>query len=216
LVGLFKIGSRLFTGEGPEAVRRIAALGVGIFLDLKFHDIPNTVMGAIRAAASLPGIKLINIHAAGGPAMMRAAAEALAPFPNRPQLLGVTVLTSMDKKTMNQVGVPGTTTKQVVKLAQLAKKSGLDGVVTSGHEVKALRRAVGPGFIILVPGIRPRTTSLAKKTDDQERIVTPGEAIRSGADYIVVGRPITGASDPAAAARAVIEEIAEAEAASKR
>ncbi len=197
-------------------MRRIAALGVGIFLDLKFHDIPNTVMGAIRAAASLPGIKLINIHAAGGPAMMRAAAEALAPFPNRPQLLGVTVLTSMDKKTMNQVGVPGTTTKQVVKLAQLAKRSGLDGVVTSGHEVKALRRAVGPGFIILVPGIRPHAASSTRKTDDQERIVTPGEAIRASADYIVVGRPITGAPDPAAAARAVIEEIAKAEAASKR
>jgi orotidine-5'-phosphate decarboxylase len=206
----------LFTGEGPEAVRRIAALGVGIFLDLKFHDIPNTVIGALRAAASLPGIKLINIHAAGGPAMMRAAAETLASLKDRPQLLGVTVLTSMDKKTMNLVGVPGTTTRQVVKLARLAKKAGLDGVVTSGHEVKALRRAVGPGFIILVPGIRPRTASGQKKTDDQERTVTPYEAIRDGADYIVVGRPITGASDPAAAVRAVLDEIVEAEAAAKR
>ncbi len=193
-------------------MRRIAALGVGIFLDLKFHDIPNTVIGALRVAAALPGIKLINIHAAGGPAMMRAAVGALAPLADRPRLLGVTVLTSMDKRTMNIVGVPGTTTKQVVKLARLAKKTGLDGVVTSGHEVKALRRAVGPGFIILVPGIRPRTSSGTRKTDDQERTVTPGEAIRAGADYIVVGRPITGAPDPAAAARAVLDEIAEAEA----
>ena len=206
----------MFTGEGPEAVRRIAALGVGIFLDLKFHDIPNTVIGALRAAASLPGIKLINLHAAGGLAMMRAAVETLAPLKDRPQLLGVTVLTSMDKRTMNVVGVPGTTTKQVVKLARLARKAGLDGVVTSGHEVKALRRAVGPGFIILVPGIRPRTASGQEKIDDQERTVTPYEAIRAGADYIVVGRPITGASDPSAAARAVLDEIAEAEAAFKR
>jgi orotidine-5'-phosphate decarboxylase len=202
----------LFTGEGPEAVRRIAALGVGIFLDLKFHDIPNTVIGALRVAAALPGIQLINIHAAGGPAMMRAAAGALAPLADRPRLLGVTVLTSMDKRTMNIVGVPGTTTKQVLRLARLAKKAGLDGVVTSGHEVKALRRAVGPGFIILVPGIRPRTSSGIRKTDDQERTVTPGDAIRAGADYIVVGRPITGAPDPAAAAQAVLDEIAEAEA----
>jgi orotidine-5'-phosphate decarboxylase len=193
-------------------VRRIAALGVGIFLDLKFHDIPNTVIGALRASAALPGIKLINIHAAGGPTMMRAAAEALSPLADRPRLLGVTVLTSMDKRTMNIVGVPGTTTKQVLRLARLAKKAGLDGVVTSGHEVKALRRAVGPGFIILVPGIRPRTSSGIRKTDDQERTVTPGDAIRAGADYIVVGRPITGAPDPAAAARAVLDEIAEAEA----
>lgn len=193
-------------------MRRIAALGVGIFLDLKFHDIPNTVIGALRVAAALPGIQLINIHAAGGPAMMRAAAGALAPLADRPRLLGVTVLTSMDKRTMNIVGVPGTTTKQVLRLARLAKKAGLDGVVTSGHEVKALRRAVGPGFIILVPGIRPRTSSGIRKTDDQERTVTPGDAIRAGADYIVVGRPITGAPDPAAAAQAVLDEIAEAEA----
>lgn len=221
LPGLFKIGKQLFTAAGPEAVRRISSLGTGIFLDLKYHDIPNTVVGAVLAAASHPNIKLVNIHTLGGIEMMRKAAEALAPIPNRPKLLGVTILTSLDAKAMAGVGISGTPATRALALAKLAKRAGLDGVVASTHEVKAIKRACGKDFIVVVGGTRPAAENRGKKTpsgkrDDQSRIATPGEAVLAGADYMVVGRPITEAADPVSAARAIVDEIARAEASLKK
>jgi orotidine-5'-phosphate decarboxylase len=221
LVGLFKIGKQLFTAAGPEAVRKIASLGTGIFLDLKYHDIPNTVNGALRAAAAHPGIKLVNIHALGGFEMMQQAARTIHAIPNAPKLLGVTILTSMDQKQMRGVGISGSAANRVMSLAKLAKKAGLDGVVASAHEVKALRRTLGKDFILALGGIRPDTkvpggkNASKRKRDDQSRISTPGGAIRNGATYLVVGRPINAAPDPVASARAILDEIAEAEAESK-
>jgi orotidine-5'-phosphate decarboxylase len=218
LAGLFKIGKQLFTAAGPEAVRRIASLGTGIFLDLKYHDIPNTVNGALKAAAALPGIKLVNIHTLGGSEMMRQAAQTIASVPNPPKLLGVTILTSTDQKTMREVGISGSPAGRVLALGKLAKKAGLDGLVASAQEVKALRRACGKDFILAIGGIRPdlkvaRGRNASKrKQDDQSRIATPGATIRAGADYLVVGRPINAAPDPVAAARAILDEVAEAEA----
>jgi orotidine-5'-phosphate decarboxylase len=208
---LFKIGSYLFPAAGPQAVREIAALGCGVFLDLKFHDIPNTVSGAMRSVATLPGVRLVNMHALGGAEVMRAAAENLrSAVPNgseRPKLLGVTILTSMDEKAIHTVGLAGKLSTHAVRLARLAKKSGLDGAVSSAREAAAIRRACGKDFIILVPGVRPRVPGAKHSRDDQARTATPAEAIRAGADYIVVGRPITAAIDPAAAANAVLQEI---------
>jgi orotidine-5'-phosphate decarboxylase len=222
LVGLFKIGKQLFTAAGPEAVRKIASLGTGVFLDLKYHDIPNTVAGAVRAAAFLPGVKIVNVHTLGGENMMRAAADIIAPLPNRPKLIGVTILTSMDAKQLRGVGISGTPSSRALALAKLAKKSGLDGVVASAHEVKALRRACGKDFIIACGGIRPAlapgqaavkmVNSRAARRDDQSRIATPGETIRAGATYLVIGRPINAAPDPVAATRAIISEIEAAQA----
>jgi orotidine-5'-phosphate decarboxylase len=189
-------------------VRAISRLGHGIFLDLKYHDIPNTVAGAVTAAAGLPGVRLLNIHTLGGVAMMEAAAEALRRATprgkERPKLLGVTILTSMDAKTMRTVGMSGKPLASAVQLARLAKKCGLDGVVTSTHEAAHIRRACGPGFIIVVGGVRPAER---RRKYDQARVATPAEAIRAGADYLVVGRPITGARDPLAAANAILEEM---------
>lgn len=214
LVGMFKINIHLFTAEGPEAVRKIGALGPGIFLDLKYHDIPNTVAGAISAAAELPEVRLLDLHASGGAPMMRAAAEALAQRSGnlRAKLLGITILTSLDETELRRVGFKGTPGATAVTLARLAKKSGLDGVVASPKEVKRIRRACGPNFLIVVPGIRPEQAGArqAPKRDDQARSATPAEAIRAGADYLVVGRPITAAPDPAAAAQAIAQEIAAA------
>jgi orotidine-5'-phosphate decarboxylase len=209
LVGMFKINIHLFTSAGPEALRQVAALGPAIFLDLKFHDIPNTVAGATAAAAGLPGVELLNVHATGGLQMMRAAAKALAeaaPPAGRTKLLAVTILTSLDQTALRQAGISGTPGARAVSLARLAKKAGLDGVVASPHEIKQIRRACGKEFLIVVPGVRPRESG-AKRRDDQARVATPGEAIRAGADYLVVGRPITAAADPPAAARAILEEI---------
>lgn len=214
LVGMFKINIHLFTAEGPEAVRRIGALGPGVFLDLKYHDIPNTVAGAISAAAELPEVRLLDLHASGGAPMMRAAAEALAEHGGkvRAKLLGITILTSLDETELRRVGFKGTPGAAALTLARLARKSGLDGVVASPKEVKRIRRACGPDFLIVVPGIRPAEAGVGgkapKKKDDQARIATPAEAIRAGADYLVVGRPITAASDPAAAAQAIAREVA--------
>jgi orotidine-5'-phosphate decarboxylase len=215
LVGLFKINVQLFTAEGPEAVRRLSELGVGVFLDLKYHDIPNTVAGAVTAAAALPGLELLNIHATGGLAMMRAAAEALAaskPPGPRPKLLGVTILTSMDREALRQVGISGSPRTRVVSLSRLAKRAGLDGVVASPQEVAHVRRACGRNFLTVIPGVRPASTDskARRRLDDQARVATPGEAIRAGADYVVVGRPITAAPDPRAAAQAIVEEITSA------
>jgi len=211
LAGMFKINTQLFTAAGPDSVRRIAALGPGVFLDLKFHDIPNTVGGAITAAARLPGVQLLNVHATGGLAMMRAAAKALAgAAPRRqPKLLAVTILTSLDRAALRQAGITGTPGGRAVSLARLAKRAGLDGVVASPREIRQIRRACGRKFLIVVPGVRPLGGGRTPR-DDQARVATPGEAIRAGADYLVVGRPITAAPDPEAAARAILEEIAAA------
>lgn len=216
LVGMFKINIHLFTSAGPEAVRQIAALGPGVFLDLKYHDIPNTVAGAVRAAAELPGVELMNVHATGGIEMMRAAGAALAEAgkASRPQsargakLIAVTILTSLDQAVMRQAGIGGTPGARAVSLAKLTRKAGLDGVVASPHEIKAIRRACGKDFLIVVPGVRPQQKGPRK--DDQARVATPGDAIRAGADYLVIGRPITAAPDPRAAAQAILEEMAAA------
>jgi orotidine-5'-phosphate decarboxylase len=202
--GLLKVGSQLFTAEGPRAVERLAGLGFEVFLDLKFHDIPNTVAGAVASAAKLPGIRLLTLHASGGVKMMQAAKSALVGKRNRPALLGVTILTSMDAKVLKQVGISGSPGSRVLALARLAKEAGLDGVVVSAHEVTAIRRACGSKFLIVVPGVRPADSS----TNDQSRVATPSEAIRAGADYLVIGRPITAAADPRKAAASIVEEIA--------
>jgi orotidine-5'-phosphate decarboxylase len=205
---MFKVGSQLFTSEGPRAVQKLAGLGFDIFLDLKFHDIPNTVAGAVAAAAKLPRVRLVNVHASGGVEMMRAAREAAGRGKARPALLGVTILTSLDAKALRSIGMSGSPASRAVALARLAKRAGMDGVVASAQEVKAIRRACGPKFLIVVPGIRPAATS----ANDQSRIATPAETIRAGADYLVVGRPITASRDARTAALAVANEIATASA----
>jgi len=214
LVGMFKIGSQLFTTAGPEAVRQVAELGADVFLDLKFHDIPNTVAGAVLASAAMPGVQLVNVHALGGTAMLRAAAQAIsAAVPmgaDRPRLLAVTILTSMDQKSVREVGISGPPSTRVVKLAKLAQKAGVDGVVASVRETKAIRNACGREFLIVTPGVRLKDRPVGGEKDDQTRTATPREAIRAGADFIVVGRPILAASDPRAAAQDIVDEIAAA------
>ena len=214
LVGMFKIGSQLFTSAGPEAVRQVAQLGADIFLDLKFHDIPNTVAGAVLASAGMPGVQLVNVHALGGSAMLRAAVQAIsAGVPmgaDRPRLLAVTILTSMDQRAVREVGIGGPPAARVVKLAKLAQKAGVDGVVASVQEAKAIRKACGREFLIVTPGVRPKEEKTARKKDDQARIATPRDAIRAGADFIVVGRPILTAPDPRVATQEIVDEIASA------
>jgi orotidine-5'-phosphate decarboxylase len=221
---MFKIGSQLFTAAGPAAVKEISALGPGIFLDLKFHDIPNTVAGAVLSAAAMSGVQLVNVHASGGTAMLHAAAQAIsAGVPmgaDRPRLIAVTVLTSMDAKAIREVGIGGPPKTRVVKLAKLAKAAGVDGVVASVQEARAIRKACGRDFLIVTPGVRPEikfdsSASTAAKskparTDDQARTATPTEAIKAGADFLVVGRPITAAPDPRAATQSIVDEIASA------
>jgi orotidine-5'-phosphate decarboxylase len=210
LVGMFKIGNQLFTSAGPEAVKQVAALGNGIFLDLKFHDIPNTVAGAVLSAAAMPGVQLVNVHALGGAAMLQAATQAVsAGVPmgaDRTRLIAVTILTSMDHKTMREAGISGTPITSAVRLARLAKKCGVDGVVASVQEAIAIRKACGREFLIVTPGVRPAE----KAKDDQARTATPDQAMKAGADYMVVGRPIIAASDPRAAAQSIVDEIAAA------
>lgn len=212
VVGMFKIGSQLFTSAGPEAVKQIAALGNGIFLDLKFHDIPNTVAGAVLAAAAMNGVHLVNVHALGGSAMLRAASQAVsAGVPmgaDRTRLIAVTILTSMEQRTMRDAGIGGSPLSRAVALAKLARKCDVDGVVASVQEAKAIRKACGRDFLIVTPGVRPVEKSGGKKKDDQARTATPAQAIKAGADYIVVGRPIIAAEDPRAAAQAIVDEIA--------
>jgi len=227
LVGMFKIGKQLFTAVGPAAVREISRFGPGIFLDLKFHDIPNTVAGAVTSGRKIPGVVFMNVHTLGGPAMMRAAAEALVQGNGSKcgqKLLGVTILTSMDEKSMRQVGISGPPRNRVVRLAKLAQQCGLDGVVASVQEARDIRKACGKDFLIVTPGVRPSPKPRHKhngrgatqhdrtgaRSDDQARVATPSEAIRAGADYIVVGRPITGAADPAIAAEQILSEIGQA------
>ena len=211
LVGMFKIGNQLFTAAGPAAVKEISALGAGVFLDLKFHDIPNTVASAVLSAAAMSGVQLVNVHALGGKAMLEAAVQAVsAGVPmgaDRPRLLAVTILTSMDQKAMKQVGISGAPKLRVVKLAQLAKSAGVDGAVASVQEARAIRKACGRDFLIVTPGVRPKEQAAASEHDDQARKATPTEAIRAGADFVVVGRPILAAADPRAAAQSIVDEI---------
>lgn len=202
-VGGLKIGLEFFNANGPQGVARIAEIGLPVFADLKLHDIPNTVAGGIRAVLAL-GVSIVNVHASGGAAMMIAAAEAAATAgARRPKIIGVTVLTSLDVSDLQATGISGTLGDQVMRLAALAKASGLDGVVCSAHEIEPLRRALGPGFMLIVPGIRPTGAAIA----DQKRVMTPRDAVRHGADILVIGRPITEAADPAAAARAIRDDL---------
>lgn len=202
-VGGLKIGLEFFNANGPEGVRAIADIGLPVFTDLKLHDIPNTVAGGIRAVLPL-GVSIVNVHTAGGAAMMRAAADAAASAgTKRPKIIGVTLLTSLDQSDLQATGVTGTPSDHVLRLAKLAKASGLDGVVCAAHEIEMLRRELGKDFLLVVPGIRPAGAALG----DQKRVMTPREAHALGADILVVGRPITAAADPAAAARAIRDEL---------
>src|SRR6266851_2007802 len=210
LVGMFKIGSQLFSAAGPAAVKEIAALGCGIFLDLKFHDIPNTVAGAVLSCAAMTGVQLVNVHALGGRAMLHAAAQAISAGQpmgaDRPRLLAVTILTSMDQKAIREVGIGGPPKTRVLKLAKLAKAAGVDGVVASVQEARAIRKGCGRDFLIVTPGVRPKEKSSSAPADDQARTATPTEAIKAGADFLVVGRPILTAPDPRAAAQSIVDE----------
>jgi len=231
-VGMFKVGSELFTAEGPVPVRYLVATGHRVFLDLKFHDIPNTVRAAAREAAQL-GVSMVNVHASGGRKMMEAAREGARaldggsrgpqkpgsalpdppignsgrpqgpPLQAGPKVLAVTILTSLENEDLEELGISGTPMEAVVRLARLAQSARLDGVVASAREISAIRQACGPEFLIVTPGIRPASAA----TNDQARIATPASAIAAGADYLVVGRPITGAPDPAAAADAIVAEM---------
>lgn len=199
-----KVGKELFTREGPGLVRQLVEQGFDVFLDLKFHDIPNTVARACEAAAAL-GVWMVNVHASGGSKMMVAAREALDQAPGRrPLLIAVTVLTSMGDDDLRELGLEAEPQEQVSRLAALAKTSGLDGVVCSPREAAELRSQMGPNFCLVTPGVRPRGASM----DDQTRVLTPADAIRGGADYLVIGRPVTQAPDPLAALAAINAEIA--------
>ena len=199
-VGMFKVGSQLFTAAGPQLVREIVGRGERVFLDLKFHDIPNTVAGAIASAGRL-GVSLVDVHGLGGRAMIEAAARARADSGAR--LLAITILTSHDEAALREVGLDGTVADSVRRLATLARDAGADGVVCSPHEVALIREACGPGFLIVAPGIRP----VGAARGDQARAAAPAAALSAGADYLVVGRPITEAADPAAAAAAIVGEL---------
>jgi orotidine-5'-phosphate decarboxylase len=209
-VGGLKIGSQLFTSEGPSIVRALASRGHRVFLDLKFHDIPNTVAGAVRAATRL-GVWMLTIHTSGGAAMMRAAVdaadtEARALGVARPLIVGVTVLTSLDQASIAEVGVERSLPAQVEALARLAQSAGIDGIVCSPQEAAHLRATCGPDFLLVTPGIRPAGEG-GGRTDDQARTLSAAEAITAGASYLVVGRPVLNAGDPRAAALALASEI---------
>lgn len=200
--GIYKVGLQLFTAEGPCLVRSLVSSGRRIFLDLKLHDIPNTVAHAVKSAAEL-GVYMLTVHATGGAAMLRAATEAAA---GRLNILGVTVLTSLSDEDMQQIGVSGRLSDQVVRMASLAQSAGCQGIVTSPHEARIVRKSVREGFAIVTPGVRPA----GAETHDQQRIATPSQAISNGASHVVVGRPITHAADPAQAAAAIISEMEQA------
>jgi orotidine-5'-phosphate decarboxylase len=211
VVGMFKVGKQLFTAAGPDIVRQIIAQGEQVFLDLKFHDIPNTVAKAGVEAARL-GVSIFNVHASGGSAMLRAVAQEVAAVCEkeslrRPQILGVTVLTSHTAESFAELGITRSLGEQVVYLAQLCDAAGIDGVVASPQEIVPIRAAVAnPRFVILTPGVRPAGAAL----NDQARVMTPGEAINAGANFLVIGRPILAASDPTEAAQKILEEIEQA------
>jgi orotidine-5'-phosphate decarboxylase len=197
----FKVGLELFCAEGPSVVSELRRRGFSVFLDLKLHDIPNTVAGAVRSVASL-GAEFLTIHAAGGPAMLEAAVQAAASIPAAPQLLAVTVLTSMDRQQLQAIGVERAPSDQVLHLAETAIGARITGFVSSAEEVAAMRRRY-PAATLVIPGIRPAGAPIG----DQKRVATPAAALAAGASYLVVGRPITQAPDPAAAARAIFEEM---------
>jgi len=197
-----KVGKELFVAAGPEVVRRLQERGYEVFLDLKFHDIPNTVAGACRAAARL-GVWMMNVHASGGEAMLRAAREAIETVVRPPLLIGVTVLTSLAEADLERVGYAGSVIENVERLARLSRACGLDGVVCSAEEAPLVRKATGDDFILVTPGIR----LAGERSDDQARIVTPPEAIRRGANYLVIGRPVTQAPDPGAMLESIDESL---------
>jgi orotidine-5'-phosphate decarboxylase len=199
----FKVGLELFVAAGPSVLEPLIARGHSIFLDLKFHDIPNTVAGAVRSAASL-GVRMLTVHALGGPAMLSAARSAIDGLSKPPELLAVTVLTSMDTTQMNAIGMNGQPAEQVQLLAQMGLNAGIRGFVCSPQEVGMLRKLVGPEGVLVIPGIRPAGAA----TGDQKRIATPADALNEGASYLVVGRPITQASNPAETAETILNEMA--------
>ena len=201
-----KVGNELFVAAGPALVETLVSRGFGVFLDLKFHDIPNTVASACRAAARM-GVWMINVHASGGRAMMQAAREALAAEQQRPKLIAVTVLTSMGESDLADIGMHGNTEEAVRRLAQLAQRAGLDGVVCSAQEARVLRAACGADFNLVTPGIRLADIASTPAQDDQKRIMTPRAAMDAGADYLVIGRPITQSADPVATLQRIQREI---------
>ena len=197
----YKIGLQLYTAEGPEIIRAVAATGAKIFLDLKLHDIPSTVAKAVAAAGEL-GVQMLTVHLSGGHAMLSAAVEARSP---NLSLLGVTVLTSATLETLSETGVNSGIEEQVLRLADLGQKSGIDGLITSPHEVRILRERLGDQMKLITPGVRP----IWAAANDQKRFTTPNEALKSGADYLVIGRPITADPDPRAAVERLLAEIAD-------
>ena len=200
---IYKVGMQLYTAEGPQIVRDLIASGRKVFLDLKYHDIPHTVAAAVREAAKL-GVSMLTVHAAGGGAMLRAAADAARNTNPATMVLGVTVLTSLDQRDLEHAGVRGSVVDQVSRLAALAITNGCHGVVASAHEAAVLRAELGDDFLIVTPGVRPTGV----EHGDQARVVTPAEAMASGASYIVVGRPITEAENPAEEAREILAQMA--------
>ncbi len=197
-----KVGKEMFTRLGPDFVKGINERGFDVFLDLKYHDIPNTVAAACKAAADL-GVWMVNVHTSGGRKMMEAARDALEASAHRPLLIGVTILTSLGREDIAEVGFEGEPGENVVRLAELGKSSGIDGVVCSPLETEAIRAAVGDDFLLVTPGVRPGGSA----SDDQKRIKTPGDAIRGGSSYLVIGRPITAASDPMRSLEAIRAEV---------
>ena len=211
VAGMFKVGSQLFTSSGPQVVRDILALDSKVFLDLKFHDIPHQVAGAARSAAEL-GVSLFTIHASGGSEMMRRAVESVDEVAQRggvrSKVLAISVLTSIDATILSQIGITSSPEESVMRLVKLAESAGVDGVVASPQEIRTIRKAITtPEFLVVTPGIRPATS----ETGDQKRVATPAAAIAAGASYLVVGRPITGAPDPLAAAHQIVAEMEQAE-----
>lgn len=199
-VSTYKIGLQLYTAAGPAIVQAVAATGAKVFLDLKLHDIPNTVAKAVTAAGEL-GVQMLTVHLSGGSAMLKAAVEGKPPHLS---LLGVTVLTSATQETLGEIGIDSDLRDQVIRLADLGKNSGVDGLITSPHEVGVLLARLGPEITLVTPGVRPAWAA----ADDQKRFTTPREALKSGADYLVIGRPITAAPDPQAAVERIVEELA--------
>ncbi len=202
----YKVGMQLYTAEGPQLVRALLSSGRRVFLDLKYHDIPNTVAAAVREAAQL-GVSMLTVHASGGKKMLRAAVESARAASPELTVLAVTVLTSMDETDLETIGIPGTVPEEVLRLASLALANGCQGIVASAREASRLRAELGDEFALVTPGVRPAGAG----HEDQVRVVTPAEAISAGASHIVVGRPITGATDPAAAARAIVGQISSLE-----
>lgn len=200
----YKVGLELFVAAGPEFVRSLVARGCSIFLDLKFNDIPNTIGGAVRSGAAL-GVRMMTLHASGGPAMLTEAQKALEAVDDPPQLLAVTVLTSMDQAQVAAVGIDRTPAAQVELLGRMGLTAGINGFVCSPQEVATLRAIAGPSAVLVIPGIRPA----GGETGDQKRVATPADALRNGASYLVVGRPVTQAADPVSATEAILKEMAE-------